>query len=144
MTVSKKLLNRYSTDVNLEENGVWVDFGDGIRIRVRRIRSKKSLEVRKELERPYTSDIRKGPLPESTMETLLLQQMAHALVVDWEGIVDDNEQPIPCTPDNITEVMAVLTDLRDEVLQVSISADSYRTRLDEEALTNLMTTSAGH
>lgn len=149
MAVSKKLLSRFSTDLDMEENGAWVDFGeheDGtkIRVKVRRIRSKKSQDVRKELEKPLLSKIRSGTVTDKEMEDLVYKQSAYALVADWEGILDDNDQPIPCTPANILEVFAELTDIRDVVIQKATEADTFRVQYETETLENLPDTSAGH
>ena len=135
MAVSK-LLARFSTDTDAEEMGRWVDFGDGIRIRIRRIRSQKSIEVRKELDKPYANDLRRGALADSVAEDLLIKQVAAGVISAWEGI-DIGDGDLPYTPDNAYKVLKLLPDLRDEILQVSMSAESFRKHFDDGVVENL-------
>lgn len=137
------LLKRFSNDETLEEGGRWTDFGDGIRIKIRRIRSKKSLDVRKELEKPYLAELRRGPLPDSVVEDLLIKQLAAGVVSDWSGI-DIGEGDMPFTIDNAYKVFKQFPDLRDAVIQISVDGDNYRKQFEETAvLENLSDTSAG-
>lgn len=146
------LLTRFSNDTSKEEAGVWTDFGDGIRVKIRRIRSKKSQDVRKELDQPHVGDIRRGALPDNIAEDLLLKQTAAGVIADWEGIDFGNhakdfdlpEGSIPYTPENAYKVLKALPELRDEILQVSMSAESFRkVFLEDQVIANLSTTSDG-
>lgn len=33
-------------------------------------------------------------------------ELATAAVIDWHGFEDDNDQPVPCTPENVTAVLS--------------------------------------
>jgi hypothetical protein len=63
--------DRYNTDRGLEEEGVWVDFGDGVKVQVRRLTSKKSREYRRKLDKPYTAQFRNREMPDDLQEKLL-------------------------------------------------------------------------
>jgi hypothetical protein len=141
--MASKLFNRFSTDQNREEQGVWVDFGDGIRIRIRRIRSKKSADVRKELEKPLVDQIRRGPLPEAEAEDLLVRQIAYGVIVDWEGVDLGDGVVVPYTRENAVKLLKALPELRDAILQISVDADSYRLKVDEDAEKNSEISSPG-
>ena len=82
--------DRYSTDRSAEEAGVWVDYGDGLKVQVRRLNSKHSRETRRRLEKPYATQFRNRDMPESLQEKLLNQQMA-------ESIVNDQKRILPCS-----------------------------------------------
>lgn len=140
---TSKLFARFKTDENKEEAGVWVDFGDGIRIKVRRLRSRKSVEVRKELDKPFADQIRRGPLDEATAEDLMLKQMAQGVIADWEGVDLGDGEVVPYTPDNAYKLLKELPELRDDILRVCAEADNYRMNLDEAAEKNLPDSSAG-
>ena len=77
---NSKLWQRFATNEDTEENGVWVNFGDGIRVKVRRLKSRKSQEVRKELDKPFTNEIRRGSLDTKTAEDLLVKQIASGVI----------------------------------------------------------------
>src|SRR5688572_25956454 len=117
-----KFLERYATNKNLEESGVWVDYGDGVEVQIRRMNSAKSRETRRRLEKPYTKGFRGQDMPESLQEELLNRQLAEAIVVDWKGVPDpDNpEQMLPCTPENVLKVVTAFPDFRDDIVTASI------------------------
>jgi len=75
-------LDRYNTDRNAEEDGVWVDYGDGVKVQVRRLSSRFSRDVRRKLEKPYSSQFRNRDMPDSLQEELLNKQIAKAIVVN--------------------------------------------------------------
>jgi hypothetical protein len=131
-----KLMKRFSTDEDREENGRWVDFGEGLRIKVRRVKSKKSMEIRKDLERPFVDQIRRGPLPDAVAEEMLVNQIARGIIADWEGVELEDGVLLPYTAKNAYDVLKALPELRDSVLQISIDAENYRLRTDEDAEKN--------
>lgn len=138
-----KLAKRFSTDENKEEGGVTVDFGDGVKITIRRVKSKKSMEVRKDLERPFVDQIRRGPLPDAVAEEMLVNQIARGIIADWEGVELEEGVPLPYTAKNAYDVLKALPELRDSILQISIDAENYRLKVEEAAVENLSISSAG-
>ena len=134
--MASKLHNRFKTDESKEEQGVWIDFGEGIRVRVRRIRSRFSQAVRLELEKPHSESIRRGPLPNDVAEDLMMKQIAKALISEWEGVTDEDGNVLECTYENKLAIIKELPELRDEILQVSMDRDSYKAAKNEESLKN--------
>jgi hypothetical protein len=130
---------RFATDASREEEGVWVDFGDGIEVKVRRLSSKISRDVRKRLEKPHAEAIRRGPLPESLAEDILNRQLAEAIISDWKGVDDDNGQPLACTVENKIAILKALPEFRDEIVSISIERDNYKAALNEDAEKNSST-----
>lgn len=130
------LFSRFKMDETKEEQGVWVNFGSGIRVKIRRFKSKASQNARKELEKPFTAELRRGPLEESIAEDLLLKQMAKAIIVDWEGVTDEEGEEILCTYEAKYEVLKALPEFRDEIAAVAIDRDSFKSSLDEEGEKN--------
>lgn len=133
---TSKLFARFSTDDNKEEAGVWCDFGDGIRVKIRRIRSRKSQEVRKDLERPYQDQVRRGPLPEKLAEELLVNQLANGIISDWEGVDVGDGVEVPYTAANAVTVLTALPELRDEILRISMDADNFRKKVEVDGEKN--------
>lgn len=127
------LFARFKMDEDKEEDGVWADFGDGIRVRIRRFKSRKVQDARKEVEKPYADVIRKGPLPVEVAEELLVKQMAKGVVSDWEGITDENGKVLSCTPANVEMILKALPEFRDEIFQTAIDRDAFKAALDEDA-----------
>ena len=121
-------LERYKTNKDLEEGGVWVDYSDGLQVCVRRMNSLKSRETRRRLEKPYTKGFRGQDMPETLQEELLNKQLAEAIVVDWKGVPDpDNpDKMLPCTPENVLKVVQAFPDFRDDILSASMERATFQ------------------
>lgn len=136
--------DRYATDRNLEEEGVWVDFGDGLKVKIRRLSSKTSRETRRKLEKPYAAQFRNREMPDSLQDELLNKQVAQAIVLDWEG-VEDPTTPAPaegktafidCTPENVLKVITALTDFRDDILTAAMERTTFEKEQREKGSKN--------
>lgn len=140
------LRKRYNTDTSLEEEGVWVDFGDGLKVRVRRLSSKHSRDTRRKLEKPYSTQFRGREMPDSLQEQLLNKQLAESIVVDWEGVDDPyaknaegKEAPsLPCTPDNVLKIMSdpEFKDFREDILTAAMERTTFEKEQREVAEKN--------
>jgi hypothetical protein len=143
---------RYSTDRKLEEEGVWVDYGDGLKVQVRRLNSKHSRETRRKLEKPYTAQFRNRDMPESLQEELLNKQVSQSVVVNWEGVEDpsapepkEGEQPkmLPYSQENVLRMVTEFPDFRDDILTASMSQATFQKEQRKEAEKNSKSSSSG-
>lgn len=131
------LYEQYKTSSSFEENGVWVDFGDGIRVKVRRLNSDKSRDVRKQLEAPYSAQMRRGQeLPDSVSEEILKKQICHGVVIAWEGVTDEKGKVLDFTPDNAYKVFTDLPDFLNDVATASATRATFKELQIEEAKGN--------
>jgi len=120
--------DRYATSPELEESGTWVDYGDGLKVRVRRLNSKFSKDVRRKLEKPYSGQYRGREMPESLQDELLNKQMAKAIIVDWEGVPnpDSPEEMLACTEENILRMVGEFKDFRDDILTAAMERTTFQ------------------
>lgn len=132
--------NRYGTDPSLEEEGVKVDFGDGLKIQVRRLNSKHSRETRRKLEKPYTAQFRNRDMPDSLQEQLLNKQIAESIVVNWEGVPDPDkpDKELQCTPENVLKMVSDprFKDFRDDILTAALERTTFEKTAREDAAKN--------
>lgn len=130
------LRDRYNTDQSLEEEGVWVDFGDGLQVKIRRLNSKHSRETRRKLEKPYSTQFRGREMPDSLQETLLNQQMSKSIVVDWKGVDDpyadvkpgDKDAPaLAHSEENVLKLLSdpEFKDFRDDILTAAMERTTF-------------------
>lgn len=136
-------MDRYSTDRSLEEEGVWVDYGDGLKVQVRRLNSRHSRETRRKLEKPYAAQFRGREMPESLQEQLLNKQLSQSIVVDWEGVPDPDNSPgfledgitpdpkkpgkfLDCTPENVLMMVERFPDFRDDILTAAMEKTTFQ------------------
>jgi len=135
--MSKKLRARFASDEAKEEEGVWADFGDGIRVKIRRFKSRLVQETQRKLHKPFADVVRRGPLPDHIAEDLMLKLMAQAVIADWEIPGDEEDDPpVPNTVEAKLQLLKELPEFRDEILSISFERDAYKVALDEEAEKN--------
>ena len=130
--------DRYSTNKDLEESGVWVDYGDGLRIQIRRINSKFSRDTRRKLEKPYSTQFRGREMPDSLQEELLNKQISQAIVVDWEGVPnpENEKEMLPCTPENVLMMVMKFNDFRDDILTAAMEKTTFQKEAEKAAEKN--------
>lgn len=123
-----KFTERYKTNTSMEEDGVWVDMGDGIKVKVRRLNSKHSQETRRKLEKPYAGQYRTRDMPASLQEELMVKQLAQSIIVDWEGVEDpqDDSKTLPCTPENVMLIMTQFKDFREDCVTASMTQATFQ------------------
>ena len=138
-------LDRYNTDRNAEEDGVWVDYGDGVKVQVRRLSSKFSRDVRRKLEKPYSSQFRNRDMPDSLQEELLNKQLSMAVVVNWEGVPDPDKPDtmLPYSQDNVLRIVKDFPDFRDDILTASMERTTFEKEQRKDAEKNLKPASSG-
>lgn len=129
-----KFYDRYKTDKKLEEEGQWVDFGDGVKVKIARLNSERSLAARRKLEKPY-SKIR-GSIPEDIQEEILTKQVAEAVIIAWEGVTDEAGKEIECTYENRIKILKEFKDFRFDVVTASVEAETFKAKQVEEATKN--------
>lgn len=147
MAFKTNLDAKFRMDTDKEEQGIWVDFGEGVRFRIRRFKSAKSVAVRKELDKPHADMIRRGTVSQDVAEELLNRHIAAGIVVDWEGVnettEDGSQRPIPYSAETAYRLLKELPELREELLTVTVERDAFRAKVDEDAVKNSLATSAG-
>lgn len=129
-------LERYQTDKTAEEEGVWVDFGGNVQVKVARITSKKSKEVRRKLERPLVRKNRSDDLSVEQLEYLMTEQLAQAVVQGWRGVTDDEGNELPFTVENARAVLNKFPDFREDIATASLEKETYRTAALKDELGN--------
>ena len=118
---------RYRTDPVLEEEGVWIDLGEGIKIRVARTRSKAAKTALMRLHRPYESLRQSGRgLPEALQDKLTKQWVAEAILRDWQGVTDAAGKTLTFSPETALQVFEAFPDFLDEVVFFANQQETFR------------------
>ena len=116
-------LSRYNTDANLEENGVWVDFGDGIEVMVVRTNSKEAQKLKAKLERPYR---KLSQVPDDVQEAIYEKMIAQAVIKDWKGVTDAKGKEIPYSGEAALEILKKFKDFRDDIIMAASELETFR------------------
>jgi hypothetical protein len=131
------LAELYAFDKSAFEDGVWIDIGHGISVKVRSPQSAHSKAIRKKLEAPYVALTRGGKdLPDDIAETILIKQMAQSLIIDWKGIEDADKNSVPANPETIEKALRDFQFFREDVAAVIAQRDTYKSQVTELDLGN--------
>jgi len=125
----------YGTDASLETEGTWEDFGEGCEIKIARIGNKAYRKYFQKASKPYQKQIRRGTLSDDKAEELLIDAMAHCIVMDWKGMQEDGAD-IEFSIANCKRVLTEYKDLRDAISDIANSAESFKLAEDEAAEKN--------
>ena len=139
-----KVNQRFATDASAEEEGVWVDIGEGAALKIARFGNKRHEQVLDRLRKPYRNILRTGgEIPKDRAETIVIEAMAEALLLDWRGLEDDDGKAIAHDKDTAVGLLTDLKDFRNQVAAIAMEAETYRASALEAAAKNSRSGSGG-
>ena len=139
------LRKTYATDVEKEQDGVWSDdLGDGLKLKVARLKNPQFRKLYQRLTRPYERQIRNRTLDDAVENSILSQCLAKTVLLDWQKLVLDGVE-LTYSHENALKVLndPSLTDFRDLIVDLSNDAELFRSQNLEDAEKNLQPGSSG-
>lgn len=67
-----------------------------------------------------------NPLSEDEAKTIMIQAYADSIVKDWEGVSDENGEPLTCTRENIVKVLTDLPEFFAVIREQADNAEHFR------------------
>ena len=116
-----------------ERDGIWFDFRDGCRVRIRHLfpRMLRALKSEATRERFVGEQV-----VEDFDEELFNKRLAEEVICGWMGFCDDNGEPIPCTPENRQLLMDNWTEFNLFVQNASVNLEKNERQKAEGELKN--------
>jgi hypothetical protein len=117
------------TDLNKEENGVWVTFVSGIELLIARARNPKYNELMRRLADPVINKIRdEDKFSSEDYAKLLMEVRAKTILLGWKNIQDKNGNDIKYSSEKALEFFKdpELKDFYAFIVGVSESADHFK------------------
>lgn len=124
------ILKAFSTDKELENNGVWVDIGDGTILCVARMYNDRYNELLRGAIQPHK---RKELTSDESLE-IMIDVEARSILVGWEGVTEDGED-VPYSIEKVKEYLR-LRDFRKKILEVANSMEAYKAQELEDGEKN--------
>jgi hypothetical protein len=115
----------FGTDRKAEEVGVWVDIGQGARVKVARETSVRYREKLRDVLRPYRGAITAGALDDKQSQALFAKAAAGTLLLDWAGI-EDNGIPVAFDLDAAERLLTAYPDFYRTIESFSKEASLFR------------------
>lgn len=103
----------YKTNEDLEKNGVNMALNKDVSFRVRRFNSSNP-RVKAAMAtyyKPYARLIEMGTMPPEKAEELNIRLFIDVCLVSWEGLTDENGEPIPFSKEKAFDVLKSLPDV---------------------------------
>lgn len=119
-------IERFATDETLETEGVWVEAGSGLRLKIARLNNAAYEEELRRLGKPYVRQIRLGTVDNSVLETIAIKAVAKHVLKGWEGLEDEKGKTIQYTTNKAEEVLLKYRDFYRLVNEFAQEQDLYR------------------
>lgn len=119
------------TSIEKEVGGVWIDFSEGIQLKIARARNPKYQELIRDLMEPKKVKIRDDKISIEDLNDVLLQVRAKTILLDWKNIEDSNGKPILYSSEKALEFFGdpELKDFYEFIVMISENADQYKKSL---------------
>ena len=139
--MSKSIYDKFATDKKAEQEGITLDYGDGLKIKIARaggsnVKYEKLVQARlKKYERQRQLDL----LEIDTLRPILREVYAEAVVLGWEGVTDREGNPLPFNKANAVKLFEDLPDLFEDIVVQAQKAALFRQHILEAEAGNSAT-----
>jgi len=125
--------------INLETmgEGVWVEWKDGVRVKLRPLATSKTVELRKAATKK-TFEFLNGRrnVVEETDDEQFNDLLQEHLIEDWDGFYDQNDKPVPCNAETKKAILDYFHEFRLFAVTAGQELEQYRQAAKEEAEKN--------
>ena len=132
------IYDMFATDTLREAEGFWHPVSDTIQFLMARAGGSnsnfaKSLEVR---TRPHRRKIDNDDMDLDLANKIMIEVFAETVIKDWEGITNEDGEPMPYTKENAVMLLTQLPDLFNELREVAVKQANFRSANLEDAVGN--------
>jgi hypothetical protein len=131
------LLKMFALDQEKESEGIWVELGAGIRIRVARMDNPAYTKTLSKALAPYRHALRANTMDDETFHAIMARVVGKTILVGWEGL-DYKGEALPYSAKH-AEMLLLDPQLKpfyERVLRIANDQEAYRLQQEEEAAKN--------
>lgn len=128
----------FQTDKEMEKKGIEIDFGDAGCFLIARAggSNKNFIKVSEAKFRPYRRQVEAGTIDREVMNKLLIEVFAQTVVLNWQGVSNEDGEEMDCTYDNIVKLFNDVPDLFQEIQNESMKYQNFKKMEVEQDLKN--------
>lgn len=128
----------FKTDKDLEKNGIVINYDDTIKVRIARAggANTRYLKTLERKSKPYRRAIDQGTMNPEVANQILREAYAEAVILDWEGITDEDGNEIPFTKENCVKLFEDLPDFFEDLKEQAMKMALFRATVREEEAKN--------
>lgn len=130
---------KFATDEKVELEGVWLDYGDGERVKIARAggSNKRYITRIEDFRRKHKRQIDLELMANDAAVTAMIPIYADTIILAWEGFLeDDDKTAIPFTRENVIRVLTALPEMFLDIQTQAMNSALYREYIDEEDAKN--------
>lgn len=136
--------SKFKTNTTLENEGVWVDIGDGATIRVARLGNPAYAKFLEKSYKPYRAQLKAGTLPDEIAQTIFHKALSKHVLLDWKGFTEDDDTPVTYSHDEAYKRLRANKDFALLVTEIASESAAYRDAEIEDEATLLGNASSGN
>lgn len=122
----------FRTNKGMEKDGIWLDYGDYKILIARAGGANKAFDRCLENKaKPYRRALQNGVLSTDRQEELMLDVYVETVILGWEGVTNDQDQPLEFNKENLRMVLKDLPDLWRDILLQAQQAALFREDIKE-------------
>ena len=127
-------LSEMQNNPEVETEGVWQNYGGGLRVKIARMSNPKYEEYLREQTKPHMRRLRSGNLENDVIEEITQKAMARYILLNWEGLKDENDQEIPYSEKKAFELLSdpKYKDFYRDISDMSQDRSLFRSQALEE------------
>lgn len=133
------LRKKFKTDRKCETEGIWLDYGDGQKIKVARAgrTNQRFQQEAQRIFRKYRMQLKHGTLSEEVQQQVTYESYAKCIVLDWEGIRAEDlgekgKKTVEFNAENCVKLFRNLPDLFDDIQTQAQDARNFLEDIREE------------
>ncbi|MGE0714472.1 MAG: hypothetical protein AB7P02_03435 [Alphaproteobacteria bacterium] len=122
-------LSDLAVEPKAESEGVPVEILPGLVVTVRSTATPAYRNAQARLLRPLARIVAAGmPIPAEKQDEIMARLLAEEVVAGWQGLADDDGQPIPYSPERAAAIFRdpACRPFRDLVLEAAGTAETFR------------------
>lgn len=132
--MNKSIYDKFGTDKKAEQEGIVLDYGDGMEIRIARAggsNTKFEKAVQQKM-RKYGLQAKHDLLEPEQQREIFREVLAETVVLGWDGMYDRDGEEIPFDKENCIQLFKDLPDLFDDVLEQSRKSSLFKQSVLEQ------------
>jgi len=122
----------FKTNETTEKGGEWCEIAPGVRFLIARLGGVNADRIKKanaQFFKPHARRIQNGSLPVKEEQKILARVFVEVSLLGWEGVLDDNDQPLEFSKDNAVNLLVELPELFGKLTEFSQDVENYKSDL---------------
>lgn len=137
-------IGKFKTDKKREQEGVWVDAGEGLKLKLARLGNPKYEALMQQLGKPYRRQIRNNTIDVDVLRGLTARALARHVLLDWSDLQDEETgEDITYSQEKALELLKNYRDFYDMVVELANDQQFFRDDYQAESMGNSENASNG-